>query len=313
MGDRLWRLTRCMAAVFRGGTGALQPQRRRRAARRALPALGANIDETSVSGISSGAYMAGQFQMAHAKIVTGAAIIAGGPYGCSESVFADTMPGPGTAFLNLSKAVNGCMLDLLSVWGVADPADLAEQGQATRANEGEIDPIADVVERSRLSVLRHLRPHGRAGDRQARGGVLRRARRARGEHQARDDAAGRSCVRHRERRRRRANSIGRALCRRLRLRSGRRTSEAHLRPVAAARRDARAAISIEFDQRAFTQDAMPNGMADHGVVYMPKACRDERRLPRPRRVSRLRAKPRRKSATRSSRRPASRAGPTPIS
>ncbi len=88
-------------------------------ASRALPGLGAKTDETSVSGISSGAYMAGQFQMAHAKRVTGAAIIAGGPYGCSESIFAGTMPGAGTAFLNLSKAVNGCMLDLLGVWGVA--------------------------------------------------------------------------------------------------------------------------------------------------------------------------------------------------
>ncbi len=48
---------------------------------RPLPALGAKTDETSVSGISSGAYMAGQFQMAHAKRVVGAAIIAGGPYG----------------------------------------------------------------------------------------------------------------------------------------------------------------------------------------------------------------------------------------
>lgn len=110
----------------------------------ALPALGAVIDQTSVSGISSGAYMAGQFEMAHAKLVTGAAIIAGGPYGCSESVFADQMPGPGTAFLNLGKAINGCMLDLLGVWGVGDPQSLADKAKK-RAEKSEIDPIADVV------------------------------------------------------------------------------------------------------------------------------------------------------------------------
>lgn len=109
-----------------------------------LPALGADIEATSVSGISSGAYMAGQFQMAHAKRVVGAAIIAGGPYGCSESIFANTIPGTGTAILNLSKAVNGCMLDLLGSWGVADPAELAKKAEA-RAAKGEIDPIADVV------------------------------------------------------------------------------------------------------------------------------------------------------------------------
>ncbi len=49
-----------------------------------LPALGADTSETSVSGISSGAYMAGQFQIVHSRIVAGAAIIAGGPYGCGE-------------------------------------------------------------------------------------------------------------------------------------------------------------------------------------------------------------------------------------
>jgi hypothetical protein len=113
-------------------------------AARPLPALGVDADETSVSGISSGAYMAGQFQMAHAKRVVGAGIIAGGPYGCSESIFANTMPGAGTALFNLSKAVNGCMLDLLGVWGVSDPDELARKAEE-RAKKGEIDPIADVV------------------------------------------------------------------------------------------------------------------------------------------------------------------------
>ncbi len=109
-----------------------------------LPALNIRLDNTSVSGISSGAYMAGQFQMAHAKLVKGAAIIAGGPYGCSESVFAGAIPGANTSLLNLSKAVNGCMLDLLGIWGVANPATLAEKA-VQRAAAGEIDPVADVV------------------------------------------------------------------------------------------------------------------------------------------------------------------------
>ena len=51
-----------------------------------LPTLAANISETSVSGISSGAYMAGQFQIAHSRIVAGAGIIAGGPYGCEMCI-----------------------------------------------------------------------------------------------------------------------------------------------------------------------------------------------------------------------------------
>ena len=51
-----------------------------------LPALAANLDERlTVSGISSGAYMAVQFQVAHAQLVRGAGIIAGGPYNCAQN------------------------------------------------------------------------------------------------------------------------------------------------------------------------------------------------------------------------------------
>jgi poly(3-hydroxybutyrate) depolymerase len=108
-----------------------------------LPALGAALDQTSVSGLSSGAYMAGQFQIAHSQEVVGAGIIAGGPYGCSESLYADVIPGPGTALLNLTKAINGCMLDALAAFGVPNPAQLAER--ANRLSErGRIDPIENV-------------------------------------------------------------------------------------------------------------------------------------------------------------------------
>ena len=109
-----------------------------------LPALGASTSGTSVSGISSGAYMAGQFQFAHAKNVVGAGIIAGGPYGCAESLFAGVMPGPGAAFLNLSKAINGCMLNALMPFGVPNPPMLADKARSM-GEAGSIDPIADVV------------------------------------------------------------------------------------------------------------------------------------------------------------------------
>jgi hypothetical protein len=110
-----------------------------------LPALAANISETSVSGISSGAYMAGQFQIAHSRIVAGAAIIAGGPYGCAESAFADVMSGPGLAFLNLSKAVNGCMLNALALWGIPDVELLVEKTKKL-ADTGRIDPLSSLLD-----------------------------------------------------------------------------------------------------------------------------------------------------------------------
>src|ERR1700745_1901333 len=104
----------------------------------ALPSLGAELSATSVSGLSAGAYMAGQFQIAHSSIVRGAGIIAGGPYGCAESAFADVMPGPGAPFLNLSKAMNGCMLDAMRAWGIPNPEQLAERARKL-AQSGRID------------------------------------------------------------------------------------------------------------------------------------------------------------------------------
>jgi poly(3-hydroxybutyrate) depolymerase len=49
-----------------------------------LPAFNADIKETSVSGLSSGGFMAVQFDVAYSSIVKGAGIIAGGPYFCAR-------------------------------------------------------------------------------------------------------------------------------------------------------------------------------------------------------------------------------------
>jgi poly(3-hydroxybutyrate) depolymerase len=50
-----------------------------------LPALGADAKQTSVSGLSSGAFMAVQLQVAYSNSVMGAGIIAGGPYYCAAA------------------------------------------------------------------------------------------------------------------------------------------------------------------------------------------------------------------------------------
>lgn len=49
-----------------------------------LPALGANPSHITVSGISSGAFMAVQLHVAHSKTYSGVASVAGGIYGCAE-------------------------------------------------------------------------------------------------------------------------------------------------------------------------------------------------------------------------------------
>jgi poly(3-hydroxybutyrate) depolymerase len=54
------------------------------AAAEPLPAYGADLSQTTVSGVSAGAFMAVQFHVAHSSMVIGAGVIAGGPFGCAE-------------------------------------------------------------------------------------------------------------------------------------------------------------------------------------------------------------------------------------
>lgn len=55
-----------------------------------LPALAASQSETSVSGLSGGAFMAVQYQVAYSGSVIGAGIVAGGPYYCATGFAANT-------------------------------------------------------------------------------------------------------------------------------------------------------------------------------------------------------------------------------
>ncbi len=157
-------------------------------------ALAANVSETSVSGISSGAYMAGGFQIARSKIVSGAAIIAGSPYGCAESAFADIMTGPGLAFLNLSKAVNGCMLNALALWSVPNVELLAEKTHSSLTQAASI--LCRAL--STINVYLFSAPTIAPSFRHRQGGlrVLRTARNSR-PTDVRLAHASRPCLRHR--------------------------------------------------------------------------------------------------------------------
>jgi len=64
-----------------------------------LGSYGIDKDSISVSGISSGGYMAHQFHVAHSKTIIGAGIIAGGPFFCSKG-----------SLLNICSCINlgGC-------------------------------------------------------------------------------------------------------------------------------------------------------------------------------------------------------------
>jgi poly(3-hydroxybutyrate) depolymerase len=108
----------------------------------ALPKLGADLAQSSVSGLSSGAYMAGQIQVAHSKDIVGAGIVAGGPYACAESAAARLFPfWPTAVAQNASKALNQCMQ---TGWGEPDPVESANRAKEL-AEDGAIDPIAGLA------------------------------------------------------------------------------------------------------------------------------------------------------------------------
>ena len=102
----------------------------------ALPELGIDVAETSVSGLSAGAYMAGQLQVAHSKQIVGAGIVAGGPYRCAEGQANSFLP---AIAKNISQAFEEC----LNGRGIPDATALVERAKLL-ATAGEIDPLADL-------------------------------------------------------------------------------------------------------------------------------------------------------------------------
>ena len=93
-----------------------------------LPSLDVDLGQTSVSGLSSGAYMAGQFHVAFSETLIGAGIVAGGPYGCAEN--------------QLAVALNRCMQTFL---GTPDPSRLVDRARSLES-QGEIDALGNLVD-----------------------------------------------------------------------------------------------------------------------------------------------------------------------
>ena len=90
-----------------------------------LRAYNVNIRETSVSGLSSGADMAVQLDVAFSSIIKGAGIIAGGPYYCAQG--------------SLNTALAACM-------NASSPIDVADLVRLTKdsAQLNEIDAVSNL-------------------------------------------------------------------------------------------------------------------------------------------------------------------------
>ena len=109
-----------------------------------LPALNLQPEATTVSGLSSGAFMAVQLQVAFSERIAGAGIVAGGPFGCANG--------------NVFRAIRVCMNAFL---GSADAASSLEEMRELAA-EGGIDTL------EHLSADRVYLFHGTADDTVAR-------------------------------------------------------------------------------------------------------------------------------------------------
>lgn len=103
-----------------------------------LKAYRAPLAETSISGISSGAFMAVQFGVAWSSIVKGVGVVAGGPYYCAETTLIETIVSGGLG--PIFTATGPCMS--------GPPGDLAQQFRETDglAAHRAIDAPAHMVQ-----------------------------------------------------------------------------------------------------------------------------------------------------------------------
>jgi poly(3-hydroxybutyrate) depolymerase len=108
----------------------------------ALPRLGTDKSQSSVSGLSSGAFMTVQIHVAHSNDIVGAGIVAGGPFACAESAASKAFPyWPTAVTQNAAQALYRCMQTTL---GEPDPAASAERAREL-AEAGAIDPLAGLA------------------------------------------------------------------------------------------------------------------------------------------------------------------------
>lgn len=111
------------------------------AAPRALPAYHVDLGQTTVSGVSSGAYMAGQFAVAYSSIVSGAGLVAGGPYFCAGT------PGIGPYIPYLVNSISVCTNPAAALVDPPDALYLWDRAQDF-ARAGLIDDVANLRRQS---------------------------------------------------------------------------------------------------------------------------------------------------------------------
>jgi hypothetical protein len=109
-----------------------------------LKGYNAVIGDSSISGISSGAFMAVQFGTAWSSVIKGVGIVAGGPYWCARADSSDFFPWAGP----ISRALGPCM--------TGPATDLRTDNFVDKANakaaSGSIDAL-DNLKRQRIYLF----------------------------------------------------------------------------------------------------------------------------------------------------------------
>ncbi len=216
-----------------------------------LPSLKIDATRVSVSGISSGAYMAHQVHLAFSSTIDGAALIAGGPYGCAQGDLQTALShcmhpdqAPELAPLNdavRSRAAAG-QIDVLS----------GLDGDRVWVMHGREDKIVSAaVTAASADLYRALSPQVAVtvdADRDF-GHVFATA--AQGDCRA-DDAHLAACG---------FDLAGEVF---------KQVVDADAQPAAKATGEL-----FAFDQRPYAEDGHDPLLADRGYVYVPKQCRGE--------------------------------------
>lgn len=108
-----------------------------------LTGFNADIGESSISGISSGAFMAVQFATAWSSVIKGVGVVAGGPYWCAKADADDVINGFTQPVMNaIGPCMTGPPTELSNSFAKAD----------AKAASGDIDPLK-FVSRQKVYVF----------------------------------------------------------------------------------------------------------------------------------------------------------------
>jgi hypothetical protein len=104
MNPGVWRSAVMATSIVFGGAALVAGPAR---TEERLAGFNADIGESSISGISSGAFMAVQFATAWSSVIKGVGVVAGGPYWCAKA--------------DADDFINGYTLPIMTATGHACP------------------------------------------------------------------------------------------------------------------------------------------------------------------------------------------------